>query len=316
MKKYFIAILTLLLCFTCAMTAYAEETETSPEPETTQDASQPRLMVTSYKLEDDSLSPEKKSELEITMKNYSATKALCNVKLSILDETGDIKPDGMGTQYVERIYAGSTYTWKIPLTVSKKAETGEHKLTITMDYEDKYYTPYSASDTISINVKQSVAIDYDSLILPVKVTQGDTETVSPCIMNTGKSVIRNCKISFDIEGMESGGTLFIGEIPAGESKNGSANLRVGTDVLGETKGTATITYEDEFGESYEKTAELSTIIEEKIELPVQEEEENEKRNPLWWLFMLIGLAAGGALGFGIPTAIRSSKQRKEDELRL
>lgn len=316
MKKYLIVALTIFLCFTCAMTAYAEEGEVSSEPETTQDASQPRLMVTSYKLEGDSLSPEKKSELEVTMKNYSSTKALCNVKLSILDETGDIKPDGMGTQYVERIYAGSTYTWKVPLTVSKKAETGEHKLTITMDYEDKYYTPYSASDTISVNVKQLVAVDYDSLILPVKVTQSDTETVSPNVMNTGKSVIRNCKISFNIEGMETGGALFIGEIPAGESKSASANLRVGTDILGEVNGTATITYEDEFGESYEKKAKLSTIIEEKIEIPEDEEEETEKKNPLWWLFILIGFTAGGALGFGIPAAIRSKKQREEDEQRL
>lgn len=316
MKKALIFILTIIICFGFAVYAYAEETDIPSEPETTQDASQPRLMVTSYKIEGGSVSPEKKAELQITMKNYSSKKAVSNIKLSILDETGDIKADGMGTEYVEIIYAGGTYTWKVPVIVSKKAETGEHHLTVTMEYEDKYYTAYSTTDTLSVNVKQTVSMDYDSLQLPSKVNQGDTETISPNIINTGKSTIRNCKIDFDIEGLESGGTLFIGEIPAGESKNGSTNLRVGTDKLGETKGTATITYEDEFGETYEKTVDLSTNIEEKVEVAEQEQVEEEKKNNLWWLFILIGLAAGGALGFGIPAAVRAKKQREEDEMRL
>lgn len=316
MKKALIFILTIIICCGFAVYAYAEETDIPSEPETTQDVSQPRLMVTSYKIEGGSVSPEKKAELQITMKNHSSTKAVSNIKLSILDETGDIKPDGMGTEYVKIIYAGGTYTWKVPVIVSKKAETGEHHLTVTMEYEDKYYTAYTATDTLSVNVKQTVSMDYDSLQLPSKVNQGDTETISPNIINTGKSTIRNCKIDFNIEGLESGGTLFIGEIPAGESKNGSANLRVGADKLGETKGTATITYEDEFGETYEKTVDLSTNIEEKVEVAEQEQVEEEKKNNLWWLFVLIGLAAGGALGFGIPAAVRAKKQREEDEMRL
>lgn len=316
MKKALIFILTIIICCGFAVYAYAEETDIPSEPETTQDVSQPRLMVTSYKIEGGSVSPEKKAELRITMKNHSSTKAVSNIKLSILDETGDIKPDGMGTEYVKIIYAGGTYTWKVPVIVSKKAETGEHHLTVTMEYEDKYYTAYTATDTLSVNVKQTVSMDYDSLQLPSKVNQEDTETISPNIINTGKSTIRNCKIDFNIEGLESGGTLFIGEIPAGESKNGSANLRVGADKLGETKGTATITYEDEFGETYEKTVDLSTNIEEKVEVAEQVQVEEEKKNNLWWLFILIGLAAGGALGFGIPAAVRAKKQREEDEMRL
>lgn len=316
MKKALIFILTIIICCGFAVYAYAEETDIPSEPETTQDVSQPRLMVTSYKIEGGSVSPEKKAELQITMKNHSSTKAVSNIKLSILDETGDIKPDGMGTEYVKIIYAGGTYTWKVPVIVSKKAETGEHHLTVTMEYEDKYYTAYTATDTLSVNVKQTVSMDYDSLQLPSKVNQGDTETISPNIINTGKSTIRNCKIDFNIEGLESGGTLFIGEIPAGESKNGSANLRVGADKLGETKGTATITYEDEFGETYEKTVDLSTNIEEKVEVAEQVQVEEEKKNNLWWLFILIGLAAGGALGFGVPAAVRAKKQREEDEMRL
>ena len=46
------------------------------------------------------------------------------------------------------------------------------------------------------------------------------------------------------------------------------------------------------------------------------EEEKEKKNPQWWIFVIIGAVSGGTLGFAVPAFIRSKKQQKEDELRL
>lgn len=312
MKKIVAFMVTLMLCFSFSAPVFAEEAV----EETTVDGSQPRVMLTSYSIEGDSISPDKEKELEIVIKNYSPKKAISNIKLSLSEESGDIKAKGTGTKYVKKIGADSTYTWKLPIAASKTAQSGEHKLTLNVEYEDKYYNAYSASDTISINVVQTVSLDYDSVQLPAKVTQGNTETISPNLMNTGKSLIRNCKLSFDIDGLESGGVLFIGEIPAGTNTAGSANLRVSSEKLGEVKGTITISYEDEFGKTYSKKAEVSTVIEEKKEVAEEENKEEEKKNPLWWLFLIAGAAAGGALGFGIPAIIRSNKQRKEDEMRL
>jgi hypothetical protein len=134
-------------------------------------------------------------------------------------------------------------------------------------------------------------------------------------MNTGKCKIRNLKIDFDIPNLESGGTTFVGEIEASESGTGSANLRA-TNTLGETKGTITISYEDEFGEEYTKTVDVETVIEKKVEVKTDEDERNEKKNPQWWLFLLGGTLLGGGIGCAIPLSINSRKQRKEDELRL
>ncbi len=89
----------------------------------------------------------------------------------------------------------------------------------------------------------------------------------------------------------------------------------GNEILGKVEGIITISYEDDFGETYTETVDVSTVIEEKV-ITADIEEEEEKKNPLWWLFMLIGAIIGGALGFGIPHVIRSNKQRKEDEKRL
>lgn len=311
MKKIITIILALIFCFAFGLTAFAED---EPKEENI-DASQPRLMVTDYSLDTESLKPGKESELKVTLKNYSSTKALRNIKLSITEESGDIKPVGTGTQYVERIYAGSTYTWTVKLTAAKTAQIGEHAVTVSSEYEDKYYTAYSGSDVLRLNVKQKTGLDFSGVQLPAKVVEGDTVTLDMIFMNTGKCKIRNLKIDFDIPNLESGGTTFVGEIEAGESGAGSANLRT-TNTLGETKGKITITYEDEFGEEYSKSVDVQTVIEKKVEAKTEEDEKDEKKNPQWWAFLLGGTAFGGGIGCAIPLSISSRKQRKEDELRL
>ncbi len=281
-----------------------------------QDQSQPRLMVTGYKLEGGTLSPSKNAVIEITFKNFSKTKSIYNIKLTLSDESGEIQTQGMPSKYVEKIEADKAYVWKITLKAAKTAQTGEHKLTVNAEFEDKYYTPYASSDVIGIDVRQSVNLDFDGVMLPAKVSQGETATVTANLMNTGKTDLRNCKIAFDIEGLESGGVLFIGEIPAGESKDGSANLRASDDVLGEVKGKAAVIYEDAYGEEHRKEVEISSLIEKKEEYKEEKSQEKTKSNSLWWLFLLIGAAAGAGAGFSITTAVKNYKQRKDDELRL
>lgn len=316
MKRLFIALLTLIICLSFCTAAYASGDEQQESPAVTEDMSQPRLMVSEFKIEGGSLTPDKSTEVTIVFKNYSNTKAVKNIKLSISEDSGDIKPVGTGTKYVNAIYAGSTYTWTVKLTSSATAQIGEHAVTVSSEYEDKNFNAYSSSDVIRINVKQRVGFDYSGIQLPKKVYQEDTVTVDFTFMNTGKSTIRNSKIVFDTEGLESGGCVFVGEIATGESATGSANLRVSSDALGNTTGKAVITYEDEFGKEYTKEVDLSTIIEEKIIETASESEQDEKKNPLWWVFTLTGLAVGGGIGCAIPISINSRKQRKEDELRL
>ena len=150
----------------------------------------------------------------------------------------------------------------------------------------------------------------------MKSYQGETQSVTLNLMNTGKSTLYNCKIDFAVKGLDSGGSVFVGEIAPGENKSGTGNLRVSDDLLGKTEGEIIITYEDSFGESYEKTAKVSTVIEKKPEKAEDEGAEEKKRNNLWWLFLLIGLLVGGGSGFGMMWYISDKKQRKEDDLRL
>lgn len=286
------------------------------EEETKQNNSSPRLMVTGYEVENGFISPDSSATLKVTIKNTNPNKAVSNIKLTLGDESGEIKPDGMGTKYVSAVAAGGVYTWNVKLNAANTAAAKEHRLSLSMEYEDENHSPYSASDTLLVQVRQAASLDYSGAQLPVKVIQGNVTTVTLTLMNTGKSTLYNCMFEFSVEGLNGGGSTFIGTINAGESGTGNANLRVSEEVLGKVNGTLTINYEDDYGEKYTKTVDVQTVIEEKVEPSDIITEEEEKQNKLWWLFLLIGLAVGGGLGFGIPHAINSSKQRKEDEKRL
>ncbi len=293
-----------------------DEREEAPEVEAVQeDNSQPRLMVTGYVVENDYLTPEKEGKITVTLQNMHSSKAVKNIKLSINDETDEIRPDGMGTKYVSSIGAGKVYSWEITVAAIHSVTVGEHKLNVVCEYEDNWGSGYSANDILRVQVRQPAKLDYDGAKLPVKVVQEDTVTLNINLMNTGKATLYNCKVEYSIDGLESGGSSFAGEIPVGESKTATANLRVDSEKTGNVKGTIKITYEDAFGKVYEKEQEVKTLIEKKV-IKAEKEKEEEKKNPLWWLFLLGGLVVGGGLGFGIPFAINAKKQREEDEKRL
>lgn len=293
-----------------------KEAKKPTKKKTTQNASRPQLIVTSYSLDGKYVSPSKSANLSVILKNESKDKFIKNLKLTISEEKNDIKFK-RETFFVDEIKPKGTYTLNIKLTAAKTAEIGEHKLVLASTYEDKYFTSFESSDNVLINVKQKTALDYDGIILPKKLTQDDTATMEVNLMNTGKSAIRNAKISFDIDGLETGGVLFIGMIKAGESKTGSANFQVSSSKLGDVKGTATLSYEDDFGKSYSESISLSsTIIKKKAVKSDSDMDKKKSKFSLWWLFLLIGLAIGGGVGAIIPISINQSKKRKEDDLRL
>lgn len=299
-----------------AQTGEAAAQNDAAEPAET-DLSAPRLMVTDYKTDSNSITPGQETTLTVTLQNYSRKKAVENIRLAFTEETGDLRPNGVGTKYVEKISPGRTYTWELGLTAAQTATVGEHATVITMDYEDEAATPYTASDTLRLTVRQSVSLDYEGARLPNSVVQDDTVTMSIQLMNTGKSLLRNCRVQFDIAGLDAGGSVFVGEIAAGESGEAAANLRVDSDALGETSGEMTILYEDEYGQSYTQTADLTTTIEKKVVKEAESEtQEDKEKYPLWWVFLLVGLVCGGAAGSGVVLGVKAHKQRLEDEKRL
>ena len=219
MKRISAILLAFLLCIIAAFPAFAADdyeapTESETQTEEKQNTSQPRFMVTAYDT-GGNITPSGKSTLKVTIKNQSKDKKIQNIKLSASEDSGEIIISGTGTQYVQSVKAGGTYTWNLEITATKAAQAGIHKIAIASEYEDEYGTSYSASDSLPITVSQPAELDFSSAQLPASVYQGDTQTLALNLMNTGKGKISNCKIDFESDSMNSGGTVFVGDIAAG-----------------------------------------------------------------------------------------------------
>lgn len=318
-------VLCTLMCLSavlaCAseLTPPAEETDVQislPVAEETRDSSTPRLMATSYTVQNGFVSPGEEASISVVFKNTNEKKSVKNLKLSFSESSGEIIPIGMGTCFIKEISAGGEYTWAFGVSASYNSLSGEHTACVSAEYESDGGGSYTAADTLRIPVRQTVELTYDGAVLPEKATAGDTVTLNINLMNTGKSTLSNVRLSFDVSGLRSAVTTFAGTVPAGESKSVSANLNVDEGTLGEVSGSMKIYYDDDFGEPHELTAELFTNIEKKVTAAESTPSEKEKKYPLWWLFLLTGTLLGAALGAGISVSIQAHRQRVIDEQTL
>jgi hypothetical protein len=279
--------------------------------------SQPKLMVTAYHLDKGALAAGEKGQLSITVRNTSGSQPVKNIKLSFSEDSGEIWPESTGAIYCAQIGAGSSYTWKFSVNALTTAQSRPHPAVITMEYEDNAGQPCSASDRIILQVRQPVRLEYEEPALPPRVTQGDTVPFTMTLMNLGKSTIFNALLKYEIPGLSSGGATLVGTIPPGESQAGTANFRVESDVLGDVSGTLTLSYEDDYGERYEKEITLATTIAEKMETPPPPDsnKKGDSSFPRWifWpagMFLLVGAA------FFLLRWIRQKEAMEEDEKRL
>lgn len=290
----------------------------TPEPKPEKPTAEPVVYISKVLCEPAQVQAGEKFTLTLTLKNSVKTKSVKNMLVTVdtgnlplsLDEDSNVFP-------VSSIRAGGETQLVLHFTAGATLPEGRHALQFAFRYDSSQTLNLSSSGICTLTVRQPAELAFDGARLPVRVYIGDTVTVPLTLMNTGKSPLYNCRVQYEIDGLEAGGIKFIGEIPAGESKEATTNLRAGQEVLDNAKGTVTILYEDSFGDTYRQSAELCTHIEKKPEpADISEKEEHTDKNQNWWLFLLIGLVVGIGGGFGIPWIIRDRNQRKEDDLRL
>ncbi len=336
MKKaicFFIIILILcaaavLMCpkrdAASAADAPADAPQTAAYPATEHEAapgvtSQPKLMVEKYALDCNHLEAGKSATLTIIIRNTSSSQHVKNIKLSFWEEGAEILPVGTGAAYYKQIAKSSSCTWSFEVTATTTAQSKPHPATITMEYEDSNGNAISASDRIILQVRQPVRLAYEEPSLPVRVTQGDTPSLSIKLMNLGKSAIHNALLKFEIPGLSSGGSVLVGTIPPGESQTGTTNFRVESEPLGKVTGTLLLSYEDEYGEHFEKEIPLSTTIEEKKEaaIPKGTDTTTAASNfPRWIIFTVAGTFLLALICYLVINWLKAKKQREDDEMRL
>ena len=300
-------------------TAQQNGSPPAAEPEPAQAvSSQPKLMVEKYVLDRDFIEAGGSATVKEPVRNTSSSQDVKNIKISFWEESAEILPEGTGAVYYKQIAKNSSFTWSIKVTATTTAQSKPHIATITMEYEDSNGNAITASARIILQVRQPVRLSYAEPSLPVRVTQGDRPSFSITLMNLGKSTIYNALVKIDIPGL-SGGSLLIGTIPPGESQTGTTNLHVESEQLGKVTGTLLLSYEDEYGEHYEKEIPLYTTIEEKKEVTVPKESataNTASEIPGWLIWAAAGTLLFALISYFVSRWLKEKKQREEDEMRL
>lgn len=282
------------------------------------DGKYPKLIVDDYALEKASLLPGEETTISISIRNTSSAKLARNIRVSFKDDAGEILPIKTASSVIPFLGTNSSIEWQIDVFITETAKDAPHMLSIKMEYEDKQGNLLTAEDTITIDVVQPVRMEYTEPEMPAKVTQGDTFSFSMTLMNMGKGDIYNALLTYNIEGLSNGGSVLVGTISPGASKEGATNLRVNSDATGDVSGDITLSYEDSRGKYYETVLPVSTVIEEKLISSYESDETDGSVNEGSWKILAISFGCLSVLlSFVSLSAIaKGRKIRKEYELKL
>lgn len=120
------------------------------------------------------------------------------------------------------------------------------------------------------------------------------------ILNTGLADLYNARVFIEGKGLFPVQDAFLGNIPAGESKEGEMQIFIGTldmdeegkqseeksEKYGAVNGTVTFSFEDENGEIKEQKSDIHTEIKEPQIVELKIEKEKTETNQ-WWITMIV-----------------------------
>lgn len=300
----------------------ASKTEEEKEDSTEEEINhQPRVLVADNSLQTAKLEAGKDTAWTLTVKNYGS-KAIENMKVTLLSESRDIQFEKM-SWYQGYLGIGSTMDLSQTVFVSKKAAAEPVPVQLQFEYEDDKGNSYTSTEALNLLVNQPQKAEIVNLSFPELVYSSDTEILTFQILNTGLADIYNARVSVEGKGLFPVQDAFLGNISAGESKEGEMQIFIGTldmDAKGEkeeqkggeygvTSGTVTFSFEDENGEVKEQKLDINTEVKEPqiVELKIDKE---KKETNQWWITIIVMLISTLILVIiGLYFRIQSFKKR-------
>lgn len=266
----------------------------TPQPEA---VDKPELFISACKITPDTVSGNEEFTVQATIENIGAIRAR-SVTLTYGSEAEGIVPvETVSAMLLDNIASEESTTATFKLKTTKDVLAGNRPFYVKLDYVDLYGGVYTATRQFLIAVTQPAAISYDPVSLPKEITAGETVTLPANVFNIGKSILRNVTITLTGAGLFPTSSVFLGDVPPGEAGNGEMKVFAGmlsmtegyTESYGKTSGKYTISYQDDFEETYIIELDVST----EIKKPVIEGEKDKKEEDTasqWWISILVGFA--------------------------
>lgn len=282
--------------------------------DTAQPTFEPKIMIESYRFSKKTINAGDEVTVHITLVNTSKTAGVQNMMVTAGIENEFLEL----TRTTDSIYIpqmGAGGRCQISYSFKSKVATppGQYDIALNMDYADKDGMSYNATGKIKVNVVQKAKVKFDPLIISSEAEIGDTIEAGVNAMNLGRGKVYNVRAQIKADGLTPKGTIYIGDIEAGESGNASVQVLVGgltksDDTYGVTKGTVTFYYESESGKKEKIKKNFSVNIK---EMSTHTEETKEDDTSQWWV--IIAVIAGVLCVFAALGIFRVVKKKNGEK---
>ena len=247
----------------------------------------PQLLLEDSNLSNQNLKAGTTREMSVTFRNKSRSQNVYGLKISLSTETKGICFD-RNSFYVQRLTPGEAITLKQNISIEEDTAPGQVTVTFSLEYEDSRATSATGTETLTFNVTQPVCAELEVSDIPSVFYAMDTVEVSVKAMNLGRDKIYNAKVQMNADGLNPNETVFLGNVDAGNSAEGTIRIYVKEGAQGDA-GKFTLTYEDSSGSSYESSTDFTYQIKDTQIQSLKVDDEQEETNG-WW-YSLIAVVA-------------------------
>lgn len=292
--------------------------------------SQPRIIVTGFETDPETIYAGDTFTLNIHVKNTSQDTAVNNVLFDLEAVEGGtessngtttnsyaafLPTSGSSAIYVERMPAGSSHDLKIEMQAKADLSQKPYVVTVKMKYDTDLKADLTDEAKVSVPVKQESKYDSSTPeINPSDIMVGEQSNVMFQIYNTGKTTLYNVQVKFEADSVE-GGDTFIGNLAPGATGNVDAMVTGIAQTMDDGTVKAVILYEDEAGNQTRDEKDITIYVNEMfmdegmMDMPMEPFEE-EKTGPSAATIVLIIVAAVVVAAAAVVGVLKFRKKKK------
>ncbi len=292
--------------------------------------SQPRIIVTGFETDPETVYAGDIFTLNIHVKNTSVDTAVNNVLFDLEAVEGGtegangtttnsyaafLPTSGSSAIYVARMPAGSSQDLKIEMQAKADLSQKPYVVTVKMKYDTDLKADLSDEAKVSIPVKQESKFDASTPeINPTDIMVGEQSNVMFQIYNTGKTTLYNVQVKFEADSVE-GGDTFIGNLQPGGTGNVDAMVTGIAATMDDGTVKAVITYEDDAGNQTREEKDITIFVNEMMmddgmmDMPMEPEEEEKPQAPLTRILLIVAAAVVVAVA-AIVGILKFRKKKK------
>ena len=212
----------------------------------------PRILVETYSISDDEITPGEEFELTMKLRNSSIFYDTYSVVTTISDDTDSIYPVyGTSDQlYVERVYARNSWDITFKLQAAKEIKEAIIPLKVFITYNDNKFFDRQVTETyIYLPVKLSGNFNVYNVSIPENVAIDTKARIALDYENTGTGSLKNIKMNVSGDDTFESYTTNLFSMSGG-TKN-TAEVFVDCNKIGQIPITIQFSYEDENGKVYQ-----------------------------------------------------------------